>query len=197
MNVLVACEFSGRVRDAFIKRGHNAVSCDLFDSIAPGPHLKGDVSKILHLGWDMLIAFPPCTYLCGSGLHWNVRNPDRAKLTDAALEFVKRLWNAPIPKVAIENPVGCLSTRFMKPSQIIQPYEFGEDKSKKTCLWLRGLPLLKPTKFVPPTHLKNGVLRYANQTGSGQDKTPPSKLRWAIRSLTLQGIADAMAAQWG
>lgn len=197
MRVLVACEFSGRVRDAFTKRGHQAVSCDLASSMTPGPHFTGDIYDMPWMNWDMMIAFPPCTYLCRSGLHWNKKDPDREKHTEAALRFVKFLWNLPIPKVAIENPVGCLSARFMKPTQTIQPYDFGEDKSKKTCLWLRGLPPLKPTKHIPPTHIVGGKLRYANQSASGNDITGGGRYRWAYRSMTTHGVADAMAAQWG
>lgn len=143
-----------------------------------------------------MIAHPPCTYLCSSGLHWNSRVPERQQKTEEAIEFVKELLAAPIPHIALENPVGCLSSRLRKPDQIIQPYEFGEDASKKTCLWLKNLPLLVPTKYVEP-RIVNGKPRWSNQTDSGQNKLPPSKDRWAKRSITYQGIADAMAKQWG
>lgn len=196
MKVLVACEFSGIVRDAFTARGHDATSCDLLPSETPGKHYQGDVLDILYDGWDMLIAFPPCTNLCSSGLHWNKRNPGRAIQTEQALDFVRALLNAPIPCIAIENPVGCISTRIRKPDQIIQPYQFGEDASKTTCLWLKKLPLLTPTKYIAPRMI-NGKPRWANQTNSGQNKLPPSENRWKLRSLTYQGIADAMSLQWG
>jgi len=137
-----------------------------------------------------MIAHPPCTYLASSGLHWNRRRPERALLTEQALEFVQLLLSAPIPRIALENPIGCISSRIERPAQIIQPWMFGEDASKATCLWLKGLPLLQPTnQLIKP--------RYANQTPSGQNKLGPSPDRAKIRSRTYQGIADAMALQWG
>lgn len=193
MRVLVACEYSGRVREAFRARGHDAWSCDLIDSDVPGKHIKGDVLNILDDRWDMMIAFPPCTYLCSSGLHWNKRRPERRELTEEALQFVIALINAPIPKIALENPIGCISTNYCKPNQIIQPWQFGHPESKATCLWLKGLPLLKPTNILP----KPESGRWDNQTASGQNKLAPSADRWKLRSKTYQGIADAMAAQWG
>jgi hypothetical protein len=196
MRVLIACEFSGTVRDAFIARGHDAVSCDLLPTENPGPHHQGSVLDILGDGWDLMIAHPPCTYLTASGLHWNKRRPGRTEQTEAAVAFVLALANAPIPRVAIENPIGGLSTRWRKPDQIIQPHQFGHDASKATCLWLAGLPTLKPTQNVPP-RMVNGRPRWSNQTDSGQNRLPPSKDRWALRSMTYQGIADAMADQWG
>lgn len=197
MKVLVACEYSGRVRDAFIRKGHDAMSCDLLPTDNPGPHYQGDVLELLEReSFDLMIAHPPCTYLCSSGLHWNKRRPERAAQTEAAIQFVKALWSAPIERIAIENPIGCLSTALAKPSQIIQPWQFGEDASKATCLWLKNLPCLTPTKIVKP-RMVNGRPRYANQTDSGQNKLAPSADRWKIRSLTYQGIADAMAEQWG
>ncbi len=236
MRLLIACEFSGTVRDAFIAKGYDAVSCDLLPTQNPGPHIQGDVLEHLHGGWDAMIAFPPCTYLCSSGLHWNKRRPERAQKTEAALKFVQALMSAPIPKITIENPVGCISTRIRKPDQIIQPFMFGHPESKTTCLWLKNFPPLTPTKMMEPeyvvtaggddykdnggkryspSHYYSGlkparlmqdvlfpdaqakqIARWANQTASGQNKLPPSKDRWAIRSLTYQGIADAMAAQW-
>ena len=192
MRVLVACEYSGRVRDAFIRQGHAAISCDLLPSDAPGPHYQGDVFDIIGDGFDLMIAHPPCTYLCSSGLHWNKRRPERAALTDDALAFVLRLWDAPIKKIAIENPVGCLSTRFKPPTQIIQPYQFGHPESKATCLWLQGLPRLTPTNIMQLP--ASG--RWNNQTASGQNSLPPSADRWKVRSLTYIGIAEAMAEQW-
>ncbi len=196
MKVLVACEFSGTVRDAFIARGHDAMSCDLLPSETPGPHFQGNVLDIIGSGWDLMIAHPPCTYLTSSGLHWNKRRPDRAALTDEALQFVLALATAPIPRICIENPIGCLSTRWRKPDQIIQPHQFGHDASKSTCLWLNGLIPLRPTESVAP-RMVNGKPRWSNQTDSGQNKLGPSADRWALRSLTYPGIAQAMAEQWG
>jgi hypothetical protein len=196
MRILIACEYSGRVRDAFRARGHDAVSCDLLPTDAPGPHIQGDVLGVLNQGWDMMVAFPPCTYLCSSGLHWNKRRPERANKTTDALEFVRALLDAPIPRIAVENPVGCISTRIRKPDQIVQPHEFGDDASKRTCLWLKGLPKLASTERALP-RLVNGKPRWGNQTDSGQNKLAPSKDRWKVRSLTYRGIAQAMATQWG
>lgn len=196
MRILVACEFSGVVRDAFIARGHDAVSCDLLPSETPGPHIQDDVLLWLEDGFDMLVAFPPCTYLCVSGLHWNTRRPERAALTHDAVLFFMSLADAPIPKIAIENPVGMMSNAYRKPDQIIQPYQFGHDASKKTCLWLKGLPRLRPTKFIEPRMI-DGKPRWANQTDSGQNRLGPSDTRAKERSRTYQGIADAMAVQWG
>lgn len=196
MKVLVACEFSGIVRDEFIKRGHDAVSCDLLPTERPGLHYQGEVEDILADGWDLMLAFPPCTYLCSSGLHWNKRHPEREALTHEAVLFFMSLADAPIKKIAIENPIGCMSTHYRKPDQIIQPYEFGHDASKSTCLWLKGLPLLKPTKYVPGRQV-NGKMRWGNQTDSGQNKLAPSEHRAKERSKTYKGIAQAMAKQWG
>ena len=194
MRVLVACEYSGVVRDAFIRHGHDAISCDLLPSDSDlGPHYQGDVFDIIQDGFDLMIAHPPCTYLCSSGLHWNKRRPERAALTEEAIAFVKRLWDAPIRKVAIENPIGCLSTRFAPPAQIIQPWQFDHPESKATCLWLRGVSALTPTNILP----KPSSGRWDNQTASGQNKLAPSEDRWKLRSKTYQGIADAMAEQWG
>lgn len=197
MRVLIACEFSGTVRDAFLRRGHYAMSCDLLpcESQASGDHYQGDVRDILDHGWDLMIAHPPCTYLCSSGLHWNKRRPERVKLTEEALDFVRLLLDAPIPRIALENPVGCISTRIRPYDQTVQPYQFGHDASKKTCLWLKNLPPLRPTQFVEP-RMVNGKPRWSNQTDSGQNKLPPSDDRWAIRSETYLGIAEAMADQW-
>ena len=197
MRVLVACEYSGTVRDAFIRAGHYAMSCDLLPSESTiGDHYQGNVLDILDHGWDLMIAHPPCTYLCSSGLHWNKRKPERAQHTEEALDFVRTLLDAPIPKIALENPIGCISTRIRKPTQTIQPYQFGDDASKSTCLWLKGLPPLQPTNFVEP-RIVNGKQRWANQTDSGQNRLPPSPDRWKIRSETYVGIANAMAKQWG
>jgi site-specific DNA-cytosine methylase len=192
---LIACEFSGVVRDAFRARGHFAMSCDLLSAERPGPHHQGDVRELLNQEWDLLITHPPCTYLSVSGMHWTTRGLRDPKLTEDALDFVRLFMDAPIERIAIENPVSVISSRIRKPDQIIQPYQFGHDASKKTCLWLKGLPLLKPTQMVEP-RIVNGKQRWANQTDSGQNKLPPSKDRWKLRSKTYEGIADAMAAQW-
>jgi len=171
----------------------DAMSCDLLPTDAPGPHYQGDVRDILETGWDLMIAHPPCTYLCSSGLHWNKRRPERAAQTEAALEFVRFLLGADIPRIALENPIGCISTRIRKPDQTIHPWQHGDPESKATCLWLKGLPLLEPSNVLPLP--ESG--RWANQTPSGQNKLGPSADRWKIRSQTYQGIADAMAQQWG
>lgn len=204
MRVLVGCEYSGRVRDAFAARGHDAWSCDIEEpSETPGNHVKGDVLSLLGDGWDLAVFHPPCTYLTVSGLHWNTRDPLRAAKTDLSVAFVRELMDAPIPRIALENPVGCLSTKIKKPSQTVQPYEFGEDASKKTCLWLKGLPLLHGTERVSgrmvewPRGSGRWVERWGNQTDSGQNKLAPSATRWKDRSRTYLGIAAAMAAQWG
>jgi hypothetical protein len=193
VKVLVACEFSGVVRDAFLRRGHDAVSCDLLPTENPGPHVQGDVLPLLDQEWDLMIAHPPCTYLCSSGLHWNKRRPERAALTEEALQFVLTLLLARIPRIALENPIGCISTRHRKPDQIIHPWQFGEDASKATCLWLRNLPLLVPTNILPGGR----KARRANQTASGQNKLGPSPERAMERARTYTGIAEAMAEQWG
>lgn len=201
MRILVGCECSGKVRDAFIALGHDAVSCDLLPSDRPGPHIQGDLLEVLDQGWDMGIFFPPCTYLCGSGMHWTTRGLRDPKLTEDALEFVRRILAAPIPRKALENPVGAISSRIRKPDQIIQPWQFGDDASKKTCLWLENLPPLAPTRIVPGrlVTLPSGkvVERWGNQTDSGQNRLGPSEDRWKVRSETYTGVAEAMAAQWG
>lgn len=197
MNVLIGCESSGVLRDAFAARGHNAWSCDLLP--CEGQHIQGDVLQALRQGaWDLVVLHPPCTYLCSSGLHWNGRVEGRAQKTEAALAFALACWNAAahVPCVALENPIGRLGTAWRKPDQIIQPHWFGEDASKSTCLWLKGLPRLVPTSPVAP-RIVNGKLRWANQTDSGQNRLGPSPDRWQKRSKTLQGVADAIADQWG
>jgi hypothetical protein len=196
MRVLIACEYSGAVRDAFRARGHDAMSCDLLPTDVDGPHYQGDVFDVIGNGWDLMIAHPPCTYLCSSGLHWNGRVEGRAAKTEDALAFVRALFDAPIPRIAIENPVGCIGTRIRKADQTIQPHQFGDDASKATCLWLKGLPLLTPTDRVPG-RMVNGKARWANQTDSGQNRLAPSSDRWKLRSATFPGIAAAMADQWG
>ncbi len=196
MRVLVACEYSGTVRDAFLARGHDAVSCDLLPTDAPGPHYQGPVQDIISERWDLMIAHPPCTYLSVSGMHWTTRGLRDPQLTEDALEFVRMLMCAPVPRIAIENPVSVISTRIRKPDQIITPSQFGHDASKKTCLWLQGLPLLRPTQLVEP-RIIGGRKRWGNQTDSGQNRLSPSPDRWKIRSATYPGIAAAMADQWG
>lgn len=199
MRVLVACEYSGRVRDAFLDAGHYALSCDLLptDSTHPrGEHYQGDVLNLLDEGWDLMIAHPPCTYLSVSGMHWTTRGLRDPQLTEDALNFVRKLLQAPIERIALENPVSVISSRIRKPDQIINPYEFGHDASKKTCLWLKNLPKLASTNFIEP-RIINGRKRWGNQTDSGQNKLAPSDDRWKIRSETYEGIAQAMAQQWG
>tara|TARA_R110000737_G_C14369783_1_gene448553 strand:+ start:61 stop:681 length:621 start_codon:yes stop_codon:yes gene_type:complete len=201
MKILIACEYSGRVRDAFIAKGHDAMSCDLLPSDAPGPHYQGDMFDLDLASFDMIIAHPPCTYLSVSGLFWNKNNPKRAAKTDDALNFIKRIWELPVSKICIENPVGCINTRldFMPKPQYIQPYDFGEDASKKTGLWTRGLPKLTGTTRIPGRQASaNGKTceRWANQTDSGQNNLGPSPDRWKLRSTTYQGIANAMSEQW-
>lgn len=200
MRVLVACESSGIVRDAFLWLGHDAWSCDLLPDETDGPHLMGDVRDVLSLPaasdkWDLLIAHPPCTYLASSGLHWNGRVPGRAEQTESALDFVRLLMSAPVRHIAIENPVGRIGTAIRPADQTIQPYQFGHDASKRTCLWLKNLPPLRPTGFVEP-RMVDGKPRWGNQTDSGQNRLGPSPDRWRERSRTYQGIADAMADQW-
>lgn len=253
MRVLIACEYSGTVREAFRRRGHYALSCDLLPADDSSPHhYQGDVRDVLCDGWDLMIAHPPCTYLAVSGLHWNKRIEGRAEKTEEALDFVRLLLAAPIERIALENPVSCISSRIRKPDQIIQPWWFGDDASKKTCLWLKNLAPLTATKIIPPNgwlpvkyasdcllcdvcgepfcqdhfdhyadcdcigptmdeadyKMIDGILFgsleenpphpvWANQTPSGQNKLGPSADRWKLRSKTYQGIADAMAEQWG
>ncbi len=196
MRVLVACEHTGTVRDAFARRGHEAWSCDLLPSTTPGLHYQGDARDILDGDWHLLIAHPPCTYLSASGMHWTTRGLRDPKLTEDALELVKMFMDAPVARIALENPIGVISTRVRKPDQIIQPHQFGHDASKATCLWLSGLPLLAPTQIIAP-RMVNGRPRWANQTDSGQNRLGPSEDRWAKRSATYEGIAEAMADQWG
>ena len=182
MRVLVACEFSGIVRDAFRARGHNAWSCDIEPpETDPDHHIFGDVMVFLHDGWDMMLAFPPCTHLAVSGARWF---KDKKAEQEEAIEFFMALANAKIPRIAIENPIGIMSTHWRKPDQIIQPWQFGHGETKATCLWLKNLPPLEPTKVVSGRHARVHL-------------EPPSPERWKNRSRTYQGIADAMAEQWG
>jgi hypothetical protein len=201
MRVLVACEFSGVVRDAFTARGHDAWSCDLLPSERPGQHIQGDVLDVLCHNpedWGLMIAHPPCTYLALSGLHWNNRIPGRREKTEAALLFVSALLAAPIQRIALENPAGAISRHIRKPDQYVQPWQFGHPESKLTGLWLVRLPQLRPSQILAPTRFQaNGRPRWDNQTGTGQNRLGPSPTRAAIRAKTYQGIADAMADQWG
>lgn len=215
MRVLVACEFSGIVRDAFTRQGHDATSCDLLPTESPGPHYQGNVLDIINDDWDLMIAHPPCTYLTCSAewaysdgpYHQSVKpgtltGEARRQAREEAIGFVLALAKSNIPLKAIENPVGVLSSAWRSPDQFIQPYEYGDDASKKTCLWLQGLKLLEPTKIYPPRLAlgKNGksyTLRWGNQTDSGQNRESPSSDRWKVRSATWPGWANAMAEQWG
>lgn len=183
MKVLVACEYSGTVRDAFIARGHDAISCDLLPSDRPGPHYQGDVFDIIGNGYDLMIAHPPCTHLAVSGArHFAAKRADGRQ--QEAIDFFMRLAQVDILRIAIENPVCIMSSLWRKPDQIIQPWQFGHGETKATCLWLKNLPLLTPTNIV-----------------DGRDdrihKMPPSPDRWKLRSKTYEGIARAMAEQWG
>ena len=195
MRVLVGCEFSGIVRDCFLAEGHDAISLDILPTESPGPHIIDDLINHLNDDYDLLIAHPPCTYLSSSGLHWNKRDPTRAEKTNAALEFITAIWNSPIPRICIENPVGCINTRlpFMPKPQYIQPYQFGEDASKKTGLWLKNLPPLVPTEYVEP-RLVDGKPRWSNQSDAGQSRLGGGSGK--ERSVTYFGIAYAMATQW-
>ena len=181
MRVLVACEFSGTVRDAFIAEGHEAVSCDLLPSETTGPHYQGDVLDILGDGWDMMIAHPPCKHLATSGARWF---PQKQEEQLRALDFVRQLMDAPIPRIAIENPRSIISSRIRRPNQTIHPWQFGHDESKVTCLWLDKVPPLLPTE------IGNGKRKWV-------DRLPPSPDRWKARARTYPGIAKAMATQWG
>jgi site-specific DNA-cytosine methylase len=190
MKVLIACEYSGAVRDAFIAQGHDAISCDILPTDAPGPHYQGDVRDILEDGFDLMVAHPPCTHLAVSGARWfKGKQIEQAE----ALDFVRLLLAAPVDKIALENPISIISSRIRKPNQIIQPWQFGSPESKSTCLWLKNLPNLIPTDILPLP--PSG--RWNNQTPSGQNKLGPSPDRWKERSKTYQGIAEAMAQQWG
>lgn len=183
MRVLVACEYSGVVRDAFIAAGHDAMSCDLLDTERPGPHHKGDVLPLLGQGWDLMVAHPPCTHLAVSGArHFAAKRADGRQ--QAALAFVRALLDAPIPRIALENPVSIISSHVRKPTQVIQPWQYGHGETKATCLWLKNLPPLTPTNVVA-----GRVARVWNMW--------PSPDRWKERSRTYTGIAAAMAAQWG
>lgn len=199
LNVLVGCESSGEVRNAFRALGHNAYSCDLLPADDNSPyHIQGDVLEAIDSeNWDIGIFHPPCQYLASSGMHWTRRGLRDPQLTEDALDFVRALLNADIPHIALENPVGCISTRIRKPDQYIQPYMFGHNASKKTGLWLKKLPPLAATNYCSPERYFEGKPRWANQCDkAGQDKLGPSDDRWKIRSKTYGGIANAMANQW-
>ena len=181
MKVLVACEFSGIVREAFRKLGHNAWSCDLLETEIPGHHIQGDVLRILDEEWDLMISHPPCTHLAVSGARWF---KDKVKEQAEALDFVRALLDAPIPRIALENPVSVISSKIRKPDQYVQPWMFGHGETKKTGFWLKNLPLLQPTNIVPGREGKVW-------------KMAPSPDRWKDRSRTYTGLAQAMAEQWG
>lgn len=183
MRVLVACEYSGRVRDAFVALGHDAMSCDLLPTESPGNHYQGDIRDVLGENWDLMIAHPPCTHLAVSGARHFARKRESGEQQEA-LEFVRMLLDAPIPRIALENPVSIISSQIRKPDQIVQPWQFGHGETKATCLWLKGLPKLIPTDVVdgrdPKVH-----------------RMPPGPDRWKDRSRTYLGVAQAMAQQWG
>ena len=183
MKVLIACEYSGTVRDAFASCGHTAMSCDLLETESPGWHYQGDVRDVLDASWDLMVAHPPCTHLAVSGARYFAE-----KIADGrqstALDFVRLLMNAPIPRIAIENPISIISSRIRKPDQVIQPWQFGHGETKATCLWLKNLPKLKPTRIVEGREQRI-------------HKMPPGPDRWRERSRTYKGIAAAMADQWG
>ena len=194
MKVLIACEYSGAVRDAFIAQGHDAISCDILPTDAPGPHYQGDVRDILGDGFDLMVAHPPCTHLAVSGARWF---KDKQTEQAEALDFVRLLLAAPIDKIALENPISIISSRIRKPDQIIQPYQFGDSFSKKTCLWLKNLPLLNPTNIVS----SGEVVKYKSGKTMPKWYADAFKLspfeRAKLRSKTFPGIAKAMAEQWG
>lgn len=181
MRVLVACEYSGRVRDAFLRRGHDALSCDLLPTDAPGPHYQGDVRDVLTDGWDLMVCHPPCTHLAVSGARWF---KEKFAEQAAALDFVRLLLAAPIERIALENPVSIISSRIRKPDQVIHPWQHGHGETKATCLWLKNLPKLTPTNIVPGREAR-------------VHKMPPGPDRGKKRSETYLGVAEAMASQWG
>ena len=196
MKVLIACEFSGTVRDAFTKLGHDAWSCDLEDTLTPGNHYKGDMFDIVNDGWDLIIAHPPCTHLAVSGArHFEKKRADGRQ--QQGIDFFMRVMNIDVPRLAVENPIGIMSTLYRKPNQIIQPWEYGHKTTKATCLWLKGLPLLKPTNIVD----KGEVVTFASGKRMSKWFYESSQLspkeRERMRNKTFQGIADAMAEQWG
>lgn len=196
MKILIACEYSGTVRDAFIRRGHDAMSCDLLPTDAPGPHYQGSVLDILENGWDLMVAHPPCTYMTNSGVTWLHKDPNRWALLDEAAKFFCQLLNAPIPRIGIENPIMHKHAKErignIKQTQVIQPWMFGHTEQKATCLWLKGLPALTPTNNV-----KEEMLKLPARERQRLHYLPPSANRWKLRSTTYKGIAEAIAEQWG
>lgn len=188
MKVLIACEYSGRVRDAFMKNGHDVMSCDLLSTDLPGPHYQGDIFDIIDNGWDMMIAFPPCTYLCNGGQANITRRPhlNWAAGRDIGSAFFMKLVNSDIKKIALENPIGVMSSRYRKPDQIIRPFMFGHEYNKDICLWLKNLPKLVPTKHIDPPYKKLDFWSTKRNPGGR-----------SLKSITFQGVADAMAEQWG
>ena len=198
MRILIACEFSGIVRDAFIAKGHDAISCDLLPTERPGPHIVGDVLAVLDDGWDMMIAHPPCTHIAVSGAAWFKQKRADGR-QQAAIEFFMAFANANIPLMAIENPVCIMSTQWRKPDQIIQPYEYGHKARKATCLWLKGLPKLTPTNIVEPKLYtdRKGRTYSKDFVFDENGKWTRFRRQGKRRSVTYQGIADAMAEQWG
>jgi hypothetical protein len=195
MRVLVACEYSGTVRDAFAALGHDAWSCDILPTDAPGKHYQGDVTDILGDGWDLLIGHPPCTYMTNSGVCWLHKDPSRWQKLDEAAAFFLTLWNAPVPRIAIENPVMHKYAKErigVEQAQTVQPYHFGHMEQKATCLWLKGLPRLEATNNV-----KAAMMQLPTNERQRLHYLPPSPDRWKLRSKTYQGLADAMATQWG
>lgn len=191
MKVLIACEYSGTVRDAFTALGHDATSCDLLPTDSLGKHYQGNVMDIINDGWDLMVCHPPCTHLAVSGARWFHK---KQKEQQEALDFVRKLLDAPIEKICLENPVSIISSKIRKPDQIIQPYMFGHEATKTTCLWLKNLPPLTPTNIVGKGE------RHITKGGRSLPKwynLPPSDDRWKIRSATFSGIAEAMASQWG
>jgi hypothetical protein len=200
LKVLVGCEFSGIVRNAFLSKGHDAISCDLLPTEQPGTHYQGDVRDLFYENWDLAILHPPCTYLAVSGNRWMKDNSERQKQREEAIKFFMEMVNAPITRIAVENPVSIMSTYYRVPDQYIQPYEFGHPETKKTSLWLKNLPLLRPTKIVEPRYIlgKDGK-RYSptHYLSKGSAKKYFGMDRQQARSKTYTGIADAMAIQWG
>lgn len=195
MRVLVACEYSGTVRDAFIALGHDAMSCDLLPTDAPGPHYQGDVFDIINDGWDLMIAHPPCTYLSNSGVSWLYKDESRWKDMIEGAVFFRKLKESSIPRIAVENPIMHKYAKQIigaNQSQVVQPWMFGHTEQKATCLWLKGLPELKPTNDV-----KEEMMKLTKQERQRLHYLPPSAERWKIRSKTYEGIAQAMAEQWG
>ena len=205
MKILVACEYSGIVRDAFLKKGHDAISCDLLPTESPGPHIQGDCREYDWSGYDLIIAHPPCTYLSVVGNRAMKENPNRIIDRQKALAFFLWCYYLPVKKVCVENPVGYVNSQFRKPDQIIQPYYFGDPEMKTTCLWLRGLPALihaeQDELFFKKSHCGKPAPKYQHKNGKkkGQNVYYTESLsnRWKERSKTFPGIANAMAEQWG